>query len=225
MTRPRVVVNMAMTVDGKIASAKREYPHLTSRLDRSRMDRLRAAADAIVVGAGTVRAIDPPLHVRDPSLRKSRPPPAHVVVSASGEVNPSSRALSNPSARARVLATTEGARVPVGNHVEVWRLGERQVDLRLLLERLAGRGFEKVLVEGGALLNWSLVEHDLLDELYVTIAPAILGGRSAPTLVDGAGLPMADRIELRLLSAEAVGDELFCHYQRAGEKHPRGKHA
>ena len=65
-------MNMAMTVDGKITSAAREYPEFTSATDRKTMDRLRAEADAVLVGAGTLRADDPPLHVRDPEMREYR---------------------------------------------------------------------------------------------------------------------------------------------------------
>ena len=72
MPRPFVYINMAMTADGKITSAGREYPRFTSALDRKTMDRLRAEADAILVGAGTLRADDPPLHVRDPEARAYR---------------------------------------------------------------------------------------------------------------------------------------------------------
>ena len=70
--RPFVYVNMAMTVDGKITSAGRELPALTSDHDRDEMDRLRAEADALLVGAGTLRADDPPLHVRSEAMQAYR---------------------------------------------------------------------------------------------------------------------------------------------------------
>src|SRR5258705_11166427 len=72
MARPFVYINMAMTADGKITSARREEPGFASRLDKKTMDRLRAEADAILVGAGTLRADDPPLHVRDPEMQAYR---------------------------------------------------------------------------------------------------------------------------------------------------------
>ena len=70
--RPFVFVNMAMTVDGKITSSDRDTPHFTSRLDKQRMDERRAEADAVLIGAGTLRADDPPLHIRDPQARARR---------------------------------------------------------------------------------------------------------------------------------------------------------
>ena len=72
MERPFVYVNMAMTADGKITSAAREYAAFTTRHDKRTMDRLRAEADAVLIGAGTLRADDPPLSIRDPEMRALR---------------------------------------------------------------------------------------------------------------------------------------------------------
>ena len=68
------------------------------------------------------------------------------------------------------------------------------------------------LVEGGGELNWGFVKEDLFDELFVTIAPALLGGRDAPTLCEGEGLEMSRQRRLRLVSAEVVADEIYCRY-------------
>ena len=95
---------------------------------------------------------------------------------------------------------------------EVWALGWGSVDLRELLSRLEGRGIERLLVEGGGELNWGFVRDDLFDELYVTIAPALLGGRDAPTLCEGEGLTMAGQRRLKLVSADIVDNEIFCRY-------------
>jgi riboflavin biosynthesis pyrimidine reductase len=86
------------------------------------------------------------------------------------------------------------------------------VDLARLLSLLAERGVERLLVEGGGELNWGFVRDDLLDELYVTIAPCLLGGRAAPTLLEGDGLAMDRRRSLKLLDVRRIGDELFCRY-------------
>ena len=80
------------------------------------------------------------------------------------------------------------------------------------LARLHERGVERLLVEGGGELNWALVAADLVDEIYVTIAPTLLGGSGAPTLLGGEGLPMRRQTRLRLVEVEREGDELFCRY-------------
>jgi 2,5-diamino-6-(ribosylamino)-4(3H)-pyrimidinone 5'-phosphate reductase len=219
--RPFVLINMAMTADGKITSAAREYPRFASLEDRRRMDLLRAEADAVLVGAGTLRADNPDLRVRDAEARARRAALgkpaalARVAVSASGRLDGASRFLDDDGA-ARIVATREGAPeatlAALGAGIEVWRAGRARVDLRALLARLAERGVERLLVEGGGELNWELVRDDLVDELYLTLAPALLGGRDAPTPVEGPGLTMERQRRLRLVSVERAGDELFCRF-------------
>jgi 2,5-diamino-6-(ribosylamino)-4(3H)-pyrimidinone 5'-phosphate reductase len=220
--RPFVYINMAMSVDGKITSATREYPRFTSDYDRRSMDRLRAEADALVVGAGTVRADDPPLHVRDAEMlayRKTLGRPAgllKVVVSASLRGLVGTDFLADRDGGGCIIATSDDApteeldRLPA--HAEVWRLGSRQVDIGQLVRRLRDRGVERLLVEGGGELNGLFVEQDLVDEIYITIAPTLLGGRDAPTPVESLGLTMANRRRLRLLNWHCEAGELYCRY-------------
>jgi len=96
----------------------------------------------------------------------------------------------------------------------VWTCGRERVDLAELLSRLATeRSVRRLLVEGGGETNWAFVELGLVDEIHVTVAPALLGGRSAPTLLEGGGFAMADRVRLRLADVRRNGDELFCRYE------------
>ncbi len=222
MDRPVVCINMAMTADGKITSARREEPGFASRLDKKTMDRLRAEADAVLVGAGTLRADDPPLQVRDPEMKAHRSSLGkpdglvNVVVTASASIDPSSRFFTTDPTTPRIVATVLDAPADrlarLAAVAEVWTLGRDAVDLPLLLRRLKARGVERLLVEGGGELNWGFVRDQLVDELYVTIAPALLGGREAPTLCEGEGLSMVDQRRLRLVSAEVVDGEIFCRY-------------
>ena len=223
MDRPYVSINMAMTADGKITSVRREEPRFTSRRDKRTMDKYRAEADAVLVGAGTLRADDPPLHLRDPEMKAYRASLGkpegllNVVVTASAGLDPAGRFFTGPEASGRIVATVERAdparRAALAKVAEVWVLGDERVDLVSLLARLKKeRAVERLLVEGGGDLNWGFVEGDLLDELYVTLAPAILGGKDAPTICDGPGLLMANRRRLTLLDAEIVEGEIFCRY-------------
>jgi 2,5-diamino-6-(ribosylamino)-4(3H)-pyrimidinone 5'-phosphate reductase len=223
MARPFVYINMAMTADGKITSAKREYPRLTSDLDRLTMDRLRAEADALVVGAGTLRADDPPLRVRDPAMRAYRESlgkPAgliRVAVSASGAIEPTSRFFEDEPGSERIVATVANVDAErlaaLDGRAEVWSLGVDRVDVAQLLQRLEQRGVKRVLVEGGGELNWCFISDDLVDELYLTLAPTLLGGREAPTLLEGEGLSMKLQKRLRLLDLRREGDEIYCRYE------------
>jgi 2,5-diamino-6-(ribosylamino)-4(3H)-pyrimidinone 5'-phosphate reductase len=222
MKRPFVFVNMAMTADGKITSAAREYPSFTSGLDRTNMDRLRAEADSIVVGAETMRADNPPLHVRDPEMRAYRSklgkPPGlvRVLVTASGHIEPDSRFFEEEEGGSRIVATCSSLpdeRTAVfAGRAEIWKLGRERVDLRELLDRLGRLGVERVLLEGGGELNWAFVRDDLVDEFHITVAPSLLGGREAPTLLEGGGFAMHERRRLRLTDLRREGDEIFCRY-------------
>ena len=222
MERPFVYVNMAMTADGKITSAAREYAAFTSRHDKRTMDRLRAEADAVLIGAGTLRADDPPLSIRDPEMRALRaslgkPPELRtVVVSARLDLPFTGRFFRGGDAASRIVATVDDApeeRVrELAGRATVWRLGQGRVDVPRLLSRLKEAGVERLLVEGGGETNWAFFEADAIDELYVTLAPCLIGGRAAPTLLEGEGRRLADRRDLRLLSCERVGDEIYLRW-------------
>jgi len=223
MNRPFVYINMAMTADGKITSAVREYPRFSSDGDRRNMDRLRAEADALMVGAGTLRADDPDLRVRDREMIEYRrslgKPPllVNVMVTASANVDGIARFFDPALSSARVVATVDDAPkerlASLAGRAEVWRLGRGDVDLVRLVERLRERGVERLLLEGGGELNWKMVRARLVDELHVTIAPALLGGREAPTLLEGEGFEMQAQRRLRLAELRREGDEVFCRYR------------
>lgn len=224
MARPFVYINMASTVDGKITSAEREYPRFTSAADRVEMDRLRAMADALLVGAGTLRADNPSLAVRTPEMRLHRcalgKPEGltRVVVTAGGRLDPAGRFFDlDDGPGERIVATTRAlpvdARATLSAHAAIWECGDDRVDLRSLLQRLHAHGVRRLLCEGGAQLNWSLVEADLVDELHLTVAPSLLGGSDAPTIVEGTGFTMKRQRRLRLVDVRRVGDELYCRYR------------
>lgn len=216
-----ISLNMAMTADGKTTSAAREYPRFTSEADRANMDRVRAEADAVLIGAGTLRADDPPLGLSDRELRRQRQslgksPLCSVVVTRDLDLDPAARFFTAAPGRcivATVRKTSDRHLAEISERAEVWRLGEETVDLPALVARLYGEGIERLLVEGGAELNWSFLAADLLDEIHLTVAPALLGGRRAPSVIGGAGLTMAEQRRLELLAVRQVGDEIFCRYR------------
>jgi 2,5-diamino-6-(ribosylamino)-4(3H)-pyrimidinone 5'-phosphate reductase len=222
MNRPFVYINMAMTVDGKITSAAREYPKFTSGYDRKNMDLLRARADAILVGAGTIRADNPTLCLRCPGMREYRNSlgkpkgPMKVLVTAGAGIGTDYRFFSEDDGGDIIVATTEevpeNMLAPFRGKAEVLKIGQGKVDLPRLLGELKRRGVEKLLAEGGGETNWRLIDDDLVDELFITIAPSLLGGRDAPTVVEGAGVSMERQIRLRLLDMRREGDEIYCRY-------------
>ena len=178
--RPRVIINAAMSVDGKIAFPDGKAVRLSNEEDLRRVHRLRAAVDAILVGVGTVLMDDPKLTVKS-EYAKGRNP-LRIVLDSDGKTPEAAHVLDG-SAPTLIVTSEECLReFP---RVEVLRCGKDDVDLRLLLERLAARDVRTVLVEGGSTVIWSFLHHGLADELKVFVASRVLGGRSAPTLAGG----------------------------------------
>lgn len=236
--RPYVVLTMAMSVDGKIAPAHGPNGRVAGPADLARLIRLRATADALVVGAGTVRAIDPPMGIPAVRLQAQRtrrgqaPEPMVVVLSAAGRVNFASRAFALRSGRARALLVTAGKlsklaqtqAVAAGQlqHVRCGRAGV--VDVAQLLAALRAAGIGRVLVEGGADTAWHFLKAGAVDEIHLSIAPRVLGGIAAPSLVGGRGFALEQAPAWRLQAVQRRGHELWLVYTaRAGGGLPAGE--
>jgi 2,5-diamino-6-(ribosylamino)-4(3H)-pyrimidinone 5'-phosphate reductase len=212
--RPYVLINVAASVDGKIDSIERRGAAMSSERDRARVDALRASVDAVMVGGRTLLQEDPRLTVRSAELRAERAArgepenPAKVGVVSRPDLRPDCRFLS--VGPARILLFTCGSDSDWGwlrdRHVEVHTSGDSRVDLAWALETLADLGIRRVLVEGGGTLNFELLRLGLVDEVRVFVAPLVLGGASAPTLADGAGLVRDQAIKLRSAEVEQWED-------------------
>ncbi|WP_440767446.1 2,5-diamino-6-(ribosylamino)-4(3H)-pyrimidinone 5'-phosphate reductase [Natronorubrum sp. DTA7] len=203
-----VVVNAAMSADGKLSSRRREQLAISGEEDFARVDRLRADSDAVVVGVGTVLADDPSLTVKDETLCEQRlergasKHPARVVVDSNGRT-PEDAAILDDRATTYVClseAAPIDSRMDLADHAELVTAGEDRVDLLRAFATLQGQGLEQIMVEGGGELIFSLFEAGLVDELSVYVGGKIIGGRDAPTLADGDGF--VD--EFPLLSLESV---------------------
>lgn len=213
----KVTINAAMTLDGKIATASGDSA-ISSKQDLTRVHKLRAGSDAVVVGVATVLADDPQLTVRHVEGKS----PARVIIDSRGRTPAESRLLRTAGKVRTIVAVT--GKVPAGN-VSMMRnagaeviiaAGKEQVDLKSLFATLAKMGFKRLLVEGGGELNWSVLRLGLADEVVVTVAPKIAGGRLAITLVEGDGFDtIAKGIKLRLSKAERIKKtgELVLYYK------------
>ena len=209
---PFLTWKAAATLDGKVAARDGSSKWITGEAARADVHRLRGASDAIVIGAGTALADDPALTVRDPGYRGR--PPMRVLVDARGRV-PATGDLFDDAAPT-LVATTELA-LPAGREaweaagaeVEVFGSEGERVPLAALMAHLGKRDVQSVLLEGGPTLAWSAVEDHLVDRVVVYLAPRIVGGTDAPTVLGGRGFaPIASALQLRIVSAERVGEDI-----------------
>ncbi len=215
MARPYVILNAAMTLDGKIATVAGDS-RISCEADLDRVHRLRASVDAVMVGLGTVLADNPSLTVRRVRGRN----PMRVVVDGGARMPLDARVLGG-SARTIVAVSKRAKRQKleklraVGADIIV--TGAEQVNLRKLLGELRLRGVRKLLLEGGSTLNWGMFERWLVDEVRVYVAPRIVGGARAKPLVGGKGFARVGKsVKLRLSGAGRVGGNLLLIYRVAG---------
>lgn len=204
--------NTAVSVDGRINTREGRFASFGSARDHARMSRLRATADAVLVGGATFRNWPHAALPEGEDLARMRSRPFTVIVSRSLDVPLRPAFLAERRARPLFLAPS-GA-VPDGfpAEVEAWAGDGDDLPVSWVLEVLAKRGVETLLVESGGDLLFQFLAAGAIDEMFVTLCPLVVGGR-APTLVDGAGFDLADAPRLALISAEVEGDEIFLHYR------------
>jgi 2,5-diamino-6-(ribosylamino)-4(3H)-pyrimidinone 5'-phosphate reductase len=224
---PFVFSNFAMTADGKIAFANREFIPFSSQRDREHMMELRATADAVIAGARTVEAPRVTLGPGGEKFRRLRLARGlseynlRVIVSGSSSVNPRSEIFRHRFSPILVL-TAEG--VPrerlrqlceVADEVKIF--GETRIDFPAAFRWLREKwNVKRLLCEGGGGLHAALVRAGLINELHLTICPKIFGGRRAPTIAEGSGFSRLAAAEpFRIKSARNIGDELFTVLERS----------
>jgi diaminohydroxyphosphoribosylaminopyrimidine deaminase/5-amino-6-(5-phosphoribosylamino)uracil reductase len=212
--RPHVTLKAAMTLDGKIASADGASRWITGDAARLEGHRLRFAADAILVGIGTVLADDPQLTVRHPELPAKEP--FRVVVDSRLRIPPGARVLrAGDPARTVVACVAPAPAGPAASHrgrgVRVLELpGDAgRVDLRALLEALRALDVIGVLAEGGGELGGALAEAGLVDRVAFFVAPRLLGGREAPGPLGGCGRPLKEALQLIDVATRRLDDDLL----------------
>ena len=193
MNRPNVIINSAMSADGKISCVERSQVRISGQMYKARVDLLRAESDAVMVGVGTVLADDPSLRVKSADLREARrakgwPEDPLRIIADSLARTPSYARVLGPGCIVAVTDSAPQERLDrLSSKGEIIVCGKGRVDLTELLSRLFDRGIKRLMVEGGATLNWSLLNLGLVDELYVYMGAMLIGGGDAPTLVDGPG--------------------------------------
>ena len=219
-----VFVNAAVSVDGKLSTRRREQIRISGPDDFARVDRLRADADAILVGVGTVLADDPHLTVDDPSLQEDRTAsgcastPARIVIDSTGRTPADARILDDDATTYVVVtddAPDERLHTLRNAGADVIAVGDERVALDRALSELEARGVESLMIEGGGEIIHSFFAAELVDELSVYVGSLVIGGRDAPTLADGEGF-VASFPSLSLESVRRLDDGVLLEYAVEG---------
>jgi riboflavin-specific deaminase-like protein len=227
---PFVFSNFAMTADGKITFANGKFTPFSSRRDREHMMKLRATADAVMCGAGTIEVTGTILGNGGEKFRKRRLKrglaeyPLRIIVSGSGSINSAAKIFQKRFSPIVILTT---ARISKANLKKLRTVadvvkicGKTEINFPAALRWLHRKwNVQRLLCEGGGELHGTLVRTGLVDELHLTICPKIFAGRSAPTIASGNGFfRLADAAQFKLRSAQRVGDELFVMFNNRSNR-------
>lgn len=215
-----------MTADGKISDAYGSAARFASPVDKQHLEGQMAQMDGVLFGAATLRAYGSSLVIRQPALLAQRqnqgklPQPIQMVCSATGRFDPHCRFFQQPFPRWLLTprqATMAQWQTKPGAFERLLltpcHKDGSSIDWPQTLALLKEQGIHHLGVLGGGQLIASLFAADLLDFLWLTLCPYWVGGRLAPTPLEGNGLPLNQARGLELLSATTVGQEVFLHYR------------
>ncbi len=216
MDRPFTFINSAMSADGKISTKKRKQVKISGKTDFDRVDELRATSDAVMVGIGTILSDDPSLTVKSEERRKRRASqgldenPARIVVDSKARM-PLTADLFKKGTGKRIIVVSKAAPMErveaLKEKAEVIIAGDEEVDLAMMTGELKKQGISCLMVEGGATLNWAMARAGLVDQISVFVGNLIIGGKDAPTFMDGEGISdRSEAMELQLIKYEPMDE-------------------
>lgn len=218
--KPYVILNAAMTLDGKIAT-ETGSSNISGKEDLIRVHELRKEVDAIMVGINTVIADDPRLTVHKIESKKEDNP-IRVVVDGKGRIPIESR-ITNDDAHTIIavshdyksdLTASDKYQVLKNKGVDFFFAGEKQVDLIKLMDYLYEKGVKTLMLEGGSTLNFSMIKDGLIDEIRICVAPMVVGGANAISLFGGDGfMTMDESVKLELVDSFSCGKDLVLKYK------------
>ena len=222
--KPYVILNAAMTLDGKIAT-KTGSSEISGGEDLERVHEIRKEVDGIMVGIGTVLADDPRLTVHKINAKKEDNP-IRVVVDNKARTPLDFRILnddaetiiavssicdeSNPNSDADAVKRAS----EISKKADVFYSSKESVDLVEFMDYLYSKGIKTLMLEGGSTLNFSMIRDNLIDEVKICIAPMIVGGKDSKTFFDGDGFDyMKEAVQLELEKAYPLGKDFVMEYK------------
>ena len=209
-----MIINCAMSADGKIALPTRKQLRISCDKDIKRMYKLRNKCDAVLVGINTILSDDPKLTVKEKYVEQPRQP-IRIILDSYCKTPVDALAVNNVVKT--LIITSEKCKKSYRDNVEVIQCETDQngfIDLEKLLDLLYNRGIKTLMVEGGGTVIWNFLKHRLVDELYVYIDPMVVGGKSTPTIADGDGIKNIDEvISLKIVESSRIGPGILIHYK------------
>jgi riboflavin-specific deaminase-like protein len=218
--RPYTLLSCGMSIDGYLDSASDKRLALSNDADFDRVDEVRAAYDAILVGASTVRNDNPKLLVRSPRRQAERvarglaPSPVKVTVTERVKLDPCADFFTKGPAGKLVYCPSDAvteARDRLGHVATVVSAGQ-PVRMRTVSEDLFARGVRRLMVEGGGTVHTQFLTADLADELHLVVAPLFVGDSRATRFVGDGGFPWNPQRRAKLVEVRQIGDVVLLRY-------------
>jgi len=212
---PFVILKMAMSLDGKIATCTGESQWITSAASRQKAHEIRDEVDAILVGIGTITSDNPALTTRLPN--KQGKDATRIVLDSHGRTRTSAKIFNSENEASVIIAVTPQASAQniaalekAGAEVIITPAKDEQVCFKTLIEKLGARGITSVLVEGGGKVNASALASGVVDKAMCFVAPKFIGGKDAPGVFDGEGIKhLADAPELERVTITQLDCDLL----------------
>ena len=212
-SKPYVILSTAISIDGKI-STRTGDSKLSSSEDFVRLHKLRNKVDGIIVGKNTVIKDNPLLTVRYTRGKN----PVRIILDSKGEISSKSKILQTSKEIPTIIAVSKN--ITKSNlkklnkfPVEIIITGQKSVNVKSLLKKLADKNMNTLLVEGGGTINWEFIKQNLFDEMIVTLSPYLIGGNNATSFVEGIGFDKISKSpQLRLKSIKRLKNHLVLNY-------------
>jgi 2,5-diamino-6-(ribosylamino)-4(3H)-pyrimidinone 5'-phosphate reductase len=209
MKKPYVIINCAMSLDGKISLPSGKQIRISCKEDMIRMYELRNQSDAVLVGINTVLSEDPKLTVKEKYIKKVKQP-IRIVLDSYCKT-PINAMIVNDKAKTLII-TKQNCKKEFGKNIELIKISTDKsnfLNLKILLDLLYRRGINKLMVEGGSTVITNFLKQKLVDEFYVYIGPIIIGGIKSPTLINKL---IYTKIDLTLLESKKIGKGILLKY-------------
>ena len=209
MNMPHVIINCAMSLDGKLASQSGRQMKISCEEDIKRMYKLRNKYDAVLVGIGTVLSDDPKLTVKEKYVKNPKQP-IRIVLDTNCRTPIDSQVVNN-AAKTLIIIGKECNKKFL-NNVELikCKIDEKGlIDLENLIQILKNKGIKKLMIEGGSTVISSFLKSNLVDDIFVYVAPIIIGGINTPTLVKN----IDENINLKLVETKKISLGILLHYR------------